>query len=150
MLRQESLMQLAEFLFALNSHGLDNQQGILSLARLHNDHLVGLRADKSRMRQFGLTEERIEAALFTSDNTVKLLANFVAQDGGFDQSDLARFLVTVMSAETCRKLVVACEKAGFVTRLRSPYGAVLVRSSGLLEEIFGRALREARHVVETV
>jgi hypothetical protein len=150
MLRQESLFQLAEFLFALKSHGIATQQSILTLARLHNDHLMALRDDRGRMRRFGLTEDRIEAALFTAENTDKLLANFTNQNNAFDQSDLARFLVTVMSAETCRKLVVAAERAGLVKRWRSPYGAVLVRSEGVLEEIFSRSLREARRGTETL
>jgi hypothetical protein len=52
-----------------------------------------------------------------------------------------------MSDETCRKLVVAAEKARFVERIRSPFGAVLVVSRGIMERIYGDILREARREV---
>jgi hypothetical protein len=146
-LRQESLYQLAEFLFAIRSHGIDDSEHIERLASLHNDHLLALRSDRDRMRRLGLRADRLDEALFTGDNLGKLVANFSASPPTIDQSDLARFLVTVMSTETCRKLAVAGEKAGFLSRTRSPYGAVLVRSTGALEDIFGNALREARHAV---
>jgi hypothetical protein len=143
-LRQESLFQLGEFLFALRSHGIDDADKIDRLASLHNDYLLAIRNDKARMRRFGLSVGRLEAALFTGDNKRKLLANFSAKPSAIDQSDLARFLVTVMSNETCRKLLLASEKAGFVTRVRSPFGAVLVHSNGRLEDIYGSVLRQAR------
>jgi predicted N-acyltransferase len=144
-LRQDSLHQLAEFLFALKGYGINDADKIEQLASLHNDHLLKLRDDRDRMARYGLSVDRIEGALFTGDVLRKLIANFDAGAPAIDQSDLARFLVTVMSSETCRKLVLACDKAGFVERVRSPYGAVLVRSRGLLEEIYGSTLREARH-----
>jgi hypothetical protein len=144
-LRQESLYQLAEFLFALRAYGVDSAGKIENLASLHNDHQLGIRDDPERMRRCGLSLDRIENALFTGDVLRKLTANFAASPWGIDQSDLARFLVTVMSSETCRKLVLACEKAGFLGRARSPYGAVLVQSTGKLENVYGTTLREARH-----
>lgn len=143
-LRQESLFQLAEFLYAVRGYRLDEAEKLERLASLHNDHLLSIRDDGERMRRFGLSIDRIEGALFTGDVLGKLTANFVQSGGALDQSDLARFLVTVMSSETCRKLVVACEKAAFLIRTRSPYGAVLVRSNGKLEDIYGTTLRQAR------
>ena len=113
-------------------------------ADLHNRYLLDIRNDRDRMRRFGLTPGRIDAALFTGENLRKLLANFSTAGTAIDQSDLARFLVTVMSTETCRKLVVAAEQAGFVERVRSPFGAVLVSSRGTIETIYGNVLREAR------
>lgn len=144
-LRQESFFQLAEFLFAIRTYELDSPQKIEAFADLHNEYLIAVREDRERMRRFGLTPDRIDAALFTGDNLRKLLANFAATPPAIDQSDLARFLVTVMSTETCRKLVLAAEKAGFLERTRSPFGAMLVHSSGELERIYGLILREARH-----
>lgn len=148
-LRQESLFQLAEFLFALRSYGINSGDTIERLASLHNEHLLALRANRDRMRRFGLSIDRLESALFTGDNLRKLVANFASSPPAIDQSDLARFLVTVMSVETCRKLVLVCERAGFVSRVRSPFGAVLVCSGGGLEKIYGRVLREARLAVST-
>lgn len=144
-LRQESLYQLAEFLFALQGYGIDDVPKLEHLASLHNDHLLQIRDDPERRRRFGLTVDRLESALFTGDVLRKLVANFAEAGGAIDQSDLSRFLVTVMSTETCRKLILACEKAGFLERSRSPYGAILVRSNGALEEIYGSTLRETRH-----
>ena len=146
-LRQEPLYQLAEFLFAIRSYGVDTADKIDRLASLHNDHLLALRSDPDRMLRMGLRPDRIEAALFTGDTLRKLVANFGGDPSAIDQSDLARFLVTVMSTETCRKLTVACEKAGFLERVRSPYGAMLVRTTGVIEDIFAKSLREARNAV---
>jgi hypothetical protein len=143
-LRQESFFQLAEFLFALKTYGIDTSEKLDRFADLHNQHLISIRDDRDRMRRYGLTPERIEAALFTGDNLRKLLANFGGDRPAIDQSDLARFLVTVMSTETCRKLLLAAEKSGFVERTRSPFGAVLIYSHGAIEKIYGSVIREAR------
>ncbi|RYE08029.1 MAG: hypothetical protein EOP22_15290 [Hyphomicrobiales bacterium] len=144
-LRQETFFQFAEFFYALRTHGIDSADKLERLARLHNDHLVELSQDRERMRRYGLTPERLEAAMFTGDNLRKLLANFAGPMPGIDQSDLSRLLVTVMSAETCRKLVLAAEAAGFIERVRRP-GAVLVVSKGDIERIFGKVIREARYL----
>ena len=143
-LRQESFFQLAEFLFAIKTYGIDTSEKLDRFADLHNQHLISIRDDRDRMRRYGLTAERIDAALFTGDNLRKLLANFSGDRPAIDQSDLARFLVTVMSTETCRKLLLAAEKSGFVERSRSPFGAVLIYSLGTIETIYGSVIREAR------
>jgi hypothetical protein len=143
-LRQESFFQLAEFLFAFRMYGIDSSDKLERFADLHNRYLLDVREDRERMRRYGLTPERIENALFTGENLRKLLANFAQPNASIDQSDLARFLVTVMSTETCRKLVLAGEEAGFLERVRSPFGAMLVRSNGTIEDVYGIVLREAR------
>lgn len=143
-LRQESFFQLAEFLFAFRMYGIDSSEKLERFADLHNRYLLEVRDDRDRMRRYGLTPERIESALFTGDNLRKLLTNFAQPTASIDQSDLARFLVTVMSTETCRKLVLAGEEAGFLERIRSPFGAMLVRSNGTIETVYGAVLREAR------
>jgi hypothetical protein len=143
-LRQESFFQFAEFFFAIGAYGIDNTEKLERLAGLHNEHLAQISRDRDRMRRYGLTPERINSAIFTDENMRKLVANFTGPVRGIDQSDLARLLVTVMSTETCRKLVVAAEAAGFVERVQSPFGAVLVVSRGIMERIYGDVLREAR------
>ena len=143
-LRQESFHQLAEFLYAFGRYGIDSADKLERFADLHNQYLIGVRGDRERMLRFGLTPDRIDSALFTGENLRKLLTNFAGPTRAIDQSDLARFLVTVMSTETCRKLVLAGEKAGFLERVRSPFGAILVMSKGVVEEIYGTVLREAR------
>ncbi|MGY2995044.1 hypothetical protein [Mesorhizobium sp. URHB0026] len=146
-LRQEPLYQLAEFLFAIRSYGVDSADRVEKLAMLHNDYVLALRSDRDRTRRLGLRVDRLDEALFTGNNLGKLVANFTGDPPAFDQSDLARLLVAVMSTETCRKLAVAGEKAGFLERRRLPYGAVLVSSCGALEDIFGEVLRGARNAI---
>lgn len=143
-LRQETFFQFAEFFYAIRAHGIDSADKLGRLARLHNDHLVGLSQDRDRMRRYGLTPARLQSAMFTDENLVKLLSNFSGPARGIDQSDLARLLVTVMSTETCRKLVVAADKAGFVERAASASGTMVVVSRGMMERIYGNAIREAR------
>ncbi len=143
-LRQESFFQFAEFFYAIRTYGVDNAEKLERLARLHNEHVSQISKDRDRMRRYGLTSERINWAVFTEDTLRKLVANFSGTVPGIDQSDLARLLVTVMSTETCRKLVVAAETAGFVARVRSPFGAVLVVSRGTMERVYGDVIREAR------
>jgi hypothetical protein len=74
----------------------------------------------------------------------RLLQNWREKPGTIDQSNLARLLVSVMSTETCRKLVVACAEAGCLRREKTPYGTIVVSSTGVLERIFGDCLREMR------
>jgi hypothetical protein len=143
-LRQESFFQFAEFFYAIRTYRVDDAQKLERLARLHNEHLSQISRDRDRMRRYGLTSERINWAVFTNDTLPKLVANFSGPEPGIDQSDLARLLITVMSNETCRKLVVAAETAGFVARVRSPFGAMLVVSRGIMERVYGDVIREAR------
>lgn len=143
-LRQESFFQVAEFFYAIRTYGIDSADKLRHLAILHNEHLAQIGKDSDRMLRFGLNPERIRTAVFADDALQKLLANFSGPRPGFDQSDLARLLVTVMSTETCRKLVLAADKAKFVERVRSPFGAVLVVSLGVMERLYGDILREAR------
>jgi uncharacterized membrane protein YeiH len=49
-----------------------------------------------------------------------------------------------MSTETCRKLAVAATEAGFLERTRSTAGTVLLRSTGVMEGVFGGVMRDLR------
>lgn len=147
-LHQESFYQLSEFFFAIRTHRIDNAEKLGHFATLHNAHLVRLSEDRNRMRRYGLSAQRINAAVFNEEALEKLIANYSGSTPGIDQSDLARLLVTVMSTETCRKMVLAAEKAGFVERTRSPFGPVLVRSHGNMEGVYGAAIRGARHAAK--
>lgn len=143
-LRQESFFQFAEFFYALRTYGVNDAAKLERLAALHNEHLRQIGQDRDRMRRYGLTTQRLEGAVFTEEKIRKLVANFSGPSRGIDQSDLARLLVTVMSDETCRKLVVVADNAGFVERVKSPFGAVLVSSRGIMEQVYGAVIREAR------
>jgi hypothetical protein len=143
-LRLESSYILAEFLFLLRSMPIRTEAQIRQLAELHNEHMVALSKDPARIARYGLTHARVLDAIFTGDMLPRLLQHWQERPGALDQSNLARFLATLMSAETCRKIVVAGEKAGYLTRHRLAGGATLVHSNGALEDLFGASLRALR------
>jgi hypothetical protein len=143
-LRIEAMYQFAEFFYLLKARNIADAESIAALADIHNAHIDALTRDKDKMRRLGLRADRLLKAIFTSDTLPRLIETWREKPGCFDQSNLARFLVTVMSAETCRTLVLASEKAGFLQRARSPFGAVLVSSTGAMERVFGEVLRDLR------
>ncbi len=143
-LRLEATYQLAEFFYLLRARGLTSSEQIETLTDLHNAYIIELTKDPAKMARLGLASDRLLDAMFTSDTLPRLLQNWRDRPGAIDQSNLARFLATVMSAETCRKVVVACSAAGYVAREKSPYGTMLISSRGELERMFGECIREAR------
>jgi hypothetical protein len=148
-LRLEATYQLAEFLYLLRARRVETEEQIRMLAELHNQYIVDLTKDAVKVTRMGLNRERLLDAIFTADTLPRLLHNWAEQPGTLDQSNLARFLAALMSTETCRKVVVACAEAGFLIRDRSPYGTVLVRSTGSLERIFARSVRDLRQRIGT-
>jgi hypothetical protein len=147
-LRMEATYQIAEFFYLLRAQAIATEEQMRMLAEMHNQYIVDLTKDAAKMARLGLRADRLLDAMFTSDTLPRLLHHWAEKPGTFDQSNLARFLAVLMSTETCRKVVVACEKADFLTRARSPQGAVLVQSNGRLESIFGNCLRELRCKLE--
>ena len=143
-LRQEPVYQMAEFFFLLRAFRLDGEDKIRRYAELHNRHLEGLQADRTKMRRLGLSPTRVQKGMFSRDSIPKLVENYRSGDGAIDQSDLSRLLIEVVSPETCRKTAVTLTEAGYLERRRSPYQSVLVRSTGTLERIFARSLRHVR------
>jgi hypothetical protein len=143
-LRLESSYHLCEFFFLLKANGFYETDDIHPLADMHNRYLAELLKDEEKMRRMNLTSERLLEAIFTGDTMPRLLGVWRAARGDLDQSNLARFLVTIMSTETCRKLVVAFTKAGFFDRVRTPHGTVVIRSKGAVEELFGASIRQLR------
>ncbi len=144
LLRIESMYQFAEFFFLLQARGIEQAEDIGRLADVHNLHVSTLSSDAGKMRRLGLRKERLLDAIFTADTLPRLLQNWHEAPGSIDQSNLARFLATVMSTETCRKLAVAASEAGFLARSKSPHGTVLLRSTGVMEQVFGRVVRDLR------
>lgn len=143
-LRMESTYTIAEFFYLIRAHRIDTAEQLQRLAELHNHYISELTKDKERMTRFGLSTERLLDAIFTGDTMPRLIQQWTERPGAIDQSNLARFLVTLMSAETCRKIVVACEQAGFLHRERTRAGAAIVISSGRIEGIFARYARGLR------
>ncbi len=148
-MRLEATYQMAEFFYSLWARGLKSWEQIEALTKLHNAYIVELTKDATKMERLGLAGDRLLDAMFTADTLPRLLQNWREQPGAIDQSNLARFLATVMSTETCRKVAVACGTAGFLNRERTPYGTILVSSRGDLERILGTCIRNARARFET-
>jgi hypothetical protein len=139
-LRQEQVYQVAEFFYLLRAHGVVSPEAIRRLAEGNNAYLRALSRDPGKMERMGLFPERIKKAIFSEDQLGKLVENFRRTPPALDQSDLGRLLIIVMSVETSRKVCVGCAEAGFLSRVKSPYGAQLVRSNGTLERIYGEHL----------
>jgi hypothetical protein len=147
-LRLEGAYQFAEFFYLLRARRILSEEHIEALAELHNQYIVDLMKDQSKMHRLGLNKERVLDAMFTADTLPRLVQNWRERPGAIDQSNLARFLVAVMSSETCRKIVVAGTSAGFLDRMRTPYGTILVSSKGTLESVFGACIRDLRLRIE--
>jgi hypothetical protein len=143
-LRLEATYQLAEFYFLLRERGIESEADIQRLAELHNQYVVDLMKNPIKMERLGVSRDRALESMFTADTMPRLLQHWRESAGAIDQSNLARLLMSVMSTETCRKVIVACAEAGFLARKRTPYGTVLVISNGTLEEVFGGCLRDLR------
>ena len=147
-LRMESTYMLAEFFYLLRAHRIDTAEQLQRLAELHNHYIADLTKDRERMGRFGLDADRLLEAIFTGDTMPRLIHQWADQSGAIDQSNLARFLVVLMSTGSCRKIVVACEQAGFLRRERTRAGATVVTSLGIMERIVARYVRSVRLAAE--
>jgi hypothetical protein len=143
-LRSESSYHLCEFYFLLKANGFYETDDIQVLADMHNRYIDEILKDQARMQRMNVSSDRLLQAIFTGDTMPRLLEVWRNNRGSLDQSNLARFLVTIMSTETCRKLVVAFTNAGFLERTRSAHGTVVIRSNGTVEQIFGTYIRQLR------
>ncbi|MGR9250342.1 hypothetical protein [Rhizobium leguminosarum] len=143
-LRSEPTYLMAEFLYSMKVFGISTAEDIERFADLHNDYVVSLTRDPAKLQRLGLSQDRALASMFTADTKPRLIQNWAEKSGAIDQSNLARFLVAVMSSETCRKTLIDFATAGFMQRKRSPYGTMVVWSTGMIEEIFGEMLRDLR------
>jgi hypothetical protein len=143
-LQLEAMHPFAEFYFLLRARGIESEADLDRLADSHNSYIVRLSKDREKVERLGLKPERLMQAIFTGDTLPRLLGTWREHPGSIDQSNLGRFLVAVMSTETARKLVVACSEAGFLDRVRTPFGTVVVRSSGIMEKVYGACLRQLR------
>jgi hypothetical protein len=144
-LRLEATYHFAEFYYLLRARKIETEDDIQRLADIHNKYIVDLTKDPKKMARLGLNSERLLDAMFAADTMRRLGQIWRDRLGTLDQSNLARLLVLVMSTETCRKVAVACAKAGFLQREESPYGMMLVCSNGVLEQVFGGCIRDLRH-----
>jgi hypothetical protein len=143
-LRLDGMSQFAEFFYLIRARRIETTDQIAQLAEIHNEHIELLCKDIPKMKRLGLRKDRLLDAIFTSDTMPRLMEIWKLHPGRVDQSNLARFLATTMSTETCRKIVVASADAGFLSRSKSAFGSVLVQSTGIVEQVFGGVLRDLR------
>jgi hypothetical protein len=144
-LRFESMFEFAEFYFIIKAMGLNESDDISFMAEAHNQRVADLLKNPTAMRQRKLSKDRLLNAIFTADTRPRLESVWRQAPGALDQSNLIRFLLPQMSSETTRKLVVACSVAGFLTRREEmAFGTVIVASTGVMEDVFGRCMHEMR------
>lgn len=144
-LRLETTYQFAEFFYLLRAQRIETAEQLAQLEEGHSRYFDQLSRDKAKIKRLKLRESRVSDALFTGDTRPRLIQDWRDNPGTIDQSNLARFLAMTMSKETCRSLAVACASAGFLTRWKSPLGTTLVRSTGIMEDVFGEYLRAFRN-----
>ena len=149
-LRLDAMSQFVEFFYLIRARKIETVEQLTRLAEIHNEHIDLLCRDAAKMKRLALRKDRLLDAIFTADTMPRLTETWKLHPGRIDQSNLARLLATAMSTETCRKLVVACADAGFVSRSKSPFGAILVQSNGIMERVFAAVLRDLRHRVMTI
>ena len=146
-LRQESMFEFAEFYFAIKAMDLCGADDIALLADMHNLRIDSLLRNAAAMGQRKLRKDRLLDAIFSSDTRPRLEHCWRETPGALDQSNLARFLVAQMSAETTRKLAVASEAAGFLIRRDTVFNTKVVVSTGVMENVFGQCMREMREAI---
>ncbi len=149
-LRLESMFEFAEFYFAVRVMGFTEPDDITILAKLHNQRIIDLEKNPTELRRRRLTKERVLKGMFTADTQPRLESCWREAPGALDQSNLARFLAPQMSPETTRKLVVACNAAGFLDRRETVFGTMVVISTGVMEHVFGQCMREMRDGIRTL
>lgn len=129
-LRSEPTYLMAEFLYSMKVFGISTAEDIERFADLHNDYVVSLTRDPAKLQRLGLSQDRALASMFTADTKPRLIQNWAEKSGAIDQSNLARFLVAVMSSETCRKTLIDFETAGFMAQEGSTFVVCSDASAG--------------------
>jgi len=148
-LRGDTVYQIAEFFYFLHIFGIRTPQKLRALAEIHTDKISKLMKNPEEQKKLGVYAQRLGDALFDSEEKLERLIIHSA-DGliRLSQSDLSRLLVEYMSPETCRQAVKVLGEAGYLRLTKSPFGAILVSSSGDLEEIFAEHVRNLRLMIQ--
>ncbi|MCI5078654.1 hypothetical protein [Oricola sp.] len=134
-LRSDPVLYVSEFLYMISQFDFSDREFFSLFVENHNAYLVDLASDEEKYKsRLGLTRERIEFGRFTEGALRKSLANFKLSEGGLDQSDLSRFMTTVLAPETTRRTVKTLEEAQLVDRVNYGFGSIVIRSKGILEQ----------------
>lgn len=143
-LRLESMYEFAEFYFVIYASDLIEPGDIKILSEMHNDRIENLLLNKDEMKRRGLKKSRLLSAIITSDTGPRMEEIWRVSPGSIDQSNLCRFLMPQMSAETTRKLVIACTKAGFLNTKKIDQGIIIVSTNNIMEKLFSSSLEKIR------
>ena len=126
-LRREEILEFAGFYYAIEAMGLTTPQDSLVLLDFH--------------------AVRAPAGPFFDDfELLRLEEIWCERPGALEQSMLARFLAPAMPEAVSHRLIGACETAGFLTRRATVRNAVVVASTGVMEEILADCLRDMRPI----
>ena len=148
-LRQETVFVIAEFFWLLRVFEIDTPEKLRAFGKSHNHNVLKLVDNKEDQIRLGVHAPRLREALFDSEEKLdRLEANCGNGAAQFSQSDLARFLVEYMSFERCRSTVKILTDAGFLKASKSPFGAILICSSGQLEDAFADHIRSFRRALD--
>lgn len=146
-LRSDPTYQIAEFYYLLSAFGIATAADLDAMIERHNAYIASLLDDRPKASRMGLTRERLLASIFDGETKPRVLEIWERYPGSLDQSSLARLLVALMSDETARKTIVACDKAGLLVRRNSAFRTMLVQSTGALEKVYAECLRATRQAI---
>ncbi|RKF13830.1 hypothetical protein D6850_11555 [Roseovarius spongiae] len=144
-LRSENVFVLTEFLFLLRAFDLIAHPARLERYILtHNDQLQDLIDGPERRRLMGLEVPRLKRGMFSMIQIHKAKANLLSDTPGLDQADIQRLTIMLFSPETGRRVIENMERAGFLSRIATPYYSKIVQSHGVAEDCFARYLAQVR------
>lgn len=135
-LKSDSVFQIAEFFFLLESHGIRTDMQVREFARLHNEYLAEIITSPEKLERLERTRSQVDGASFSEIGIDKLVENFLRKPPSFDQSDLCRFLVTQQSFENCRRSLKVLRDVGLLDETRIAYGSIVLHSGGVLEQVY--------------
>jgi hypothetical protein len=149
--QRDAVFLLAEFFFALRAMDISSSATIATFIDNHNRHMERRLQTEFRNKAGGFAE-RLKEGRF-GPGAIRMIQMTLSAQGRLElsQSDIARFLVEVMSDETCRKVLTGLCEAGLLSMRREEINhAVMVWSEGTLESAFGQHLSEIRSIVASL
>ena len=146
--QRDLVFLVAEFFYALRALGIASPEGVAAFIAQHNAQIEKRLEGELKARVGGFAD-RLKEGRF-GPGAVRMIQVNLAQQGRLElsRSDIARFLVEVMSDETCRKVLTGLTQAGLLKSRREELNrSIMVWSEGALEEAFGQHLAEIRAIV---
>ncbi len=149
--QRDIIFLVAEFFYALRAMNISSSKAIEAFIDNHNQQ-IEKRLETEFKGKVGGLPDRLRAGKF-GPGAVRMIQFTLAQTGRLElsQSDIARFLVEVMSDETCRRVLAGLCEAGLLERRTEEINkAVMIWSDGTLEGAFGLHLAEIRSIVTSL